>query len=78
MRKLRLNLEELAVESFDTDEARAARGTVLANDQYSYYCETDPECRTPGYASCAATRCDNRCSGDDYTDLCPVTTICTP
>ena len=76
MRKLRLNLEELEVESFDTDEARAARGTVLANEQYSYYCATDPDCRTPGYASCAATRCDNRCSGDDPTIGCPITSIC--
>lgn len=78
MRKLRLNLEELEVESFDTDEARAARGTVLANDLPSYYCESAPDCRTPGYVSCDVTRCDNRCSGDDPTDQCPITTICTP
>ena len=58
MRKLRLSLEELDVESFDTDDARAARGTVQANEEYTWSCDTELDpCRTPGYASCDYTRC---------------------
>lgn len=69
MRKLKLKLDELRVESFDTANTPAARGTVLGNEEYSYNCYTEPECRTPGYASCDATRC-HWCSTDD-TEICP-------
>jgi hypothetical protein len=62
MRKLRLNAEDLKVESFNTDDAREARGTVLGNEQFSYFCASIPDCRTPGYASCQQTRCYDQCS----------------
>ena len=75
MRKLRLNLEALKVESFDTDDARAARGTVLANEQYTYFCDSLPECRTPGYASCAATRCYDACYPAGTAE-CPLSSTC--
>ena len=65
MKKLRLKLDELQVESFETDAVRAARGTVEGNEEYTYVtCPTAPECRTPGYASCAMTRCQEDCSSE--------------
>jgi hypothetical protein len=78
VRKLRLNLEELEVETFETDDARGARGTVLANEEYSWSCPTDETgCRTPGYASCEFTRCQwctskpQTCVAScDFTDCC--------
>lgn len=77
MRKLRLELDDLQVESFETDAVRAARGTVEGNEEYSYVCQTAPDCRTPGYASCAITRCDNEgCSDDPQTPQCPLTAAC--
>lgn len=64
MRKLTLNLDELQVESFETDAVRAARGTVEGNEEYTYYCgSVEFGCRTPGYASCDATRC-KACSSE--------------
>jgi hypothetical protein len=70
MRKLTLKVDELRVESFDTADVSAARGTVLGNEQYSYFCPTAPECRTAGYASCVVTRC-HWCSTSDDSSTCP-------
>lgn len=76
MRKLRLNLDALQVESFETDEARAARGTVLGNEELSYYCETwEQDCRTAGHASCQATRCVS-CSTGGASAQCEPTWNC--
>jgi hypothetical protein len=70
MRKLRLEIEELAVESFQTTDARDGSGTVFGREEYTYItCPTDPECNTYG-ASCAVSRC--------YTcRSCPVSAGCT-
>jgi hypothetical protein len=76
MRKLRLNAEELKVESFDTDNVREARGTVVANEQYTYFCASAPECRTYGYASCMATRCYDECS--THVESCNNPSMCCP
>jgi hypothetical protein len=77
MRKLRLNLEELHVESFDTDDAAAARGTVVGNEEFSWSCPTDDTgCRTPGYASCQQTRCYWCSSPDTYAPSCNFTACC--
>lgn len=76
MRKLRLNLEALEVESFDTADAEAARGTVLGNEEYTWSCETAPECRTGGHASCAVTRCIQCSTSDPATTDCPITSLC--
>ena len=78
MRKLRLELDDLQVESFETAEARAARGTVEANEEYTYVgCLTAPQCRTPGHASCDVTRCDEEgCSDPQQTPQCPPSAIC--
>ena len=58
MRKLRLHLDELAVESFDTAKTPAdARGTVHANSayntcQWSCQCETTHEPTGYGQETC--------------------------
>ena len=69
MRKLRLDVEALAVESFETAEERDGGGTVFGREEYTYIgCATDPECNTYG-ASCAVSRC--------YTcESCPVSKGC--
>ena len=63
MKKLTLRLDELSVESFDTQPGRSERGTVLANSDYSCYTGA---CCTPagtyGGNTCETTchqiRCD--------------------
>lgn len=66
MNKLRLQLEDIAVESFSTQEAGARRGTVAANattgNQIICDCPTngfEQTCRT---CSCEGT-CDGTCVG---------------
>jgi hypothetical protein len=77
MRKLRLDLEELNVESFDTDDAAAARGTVMGNEEFSWSCLTDDAgCRTPGYASCDHTRCQWCSSHPTCAPTCNFTACC--
>lgn len=41
MKKLRLNVEKLTVESFDTSEAEEARGTVAAHNDTRETCQGD-------------------------------------
>jgi len=55
MKKLRLDLDHLQVESFDTQTAPAERGTVDAAQA----------CTCPGYGTCANTECGtcNTCQG---------------
>ncbi|HSU15932.1 pinensin family lanthipeptide [Longimicrobium sp.] len=43
MKKMRLNLEQLAVESFETDSDRARRGTVRGHDVCSDLCTYSAE-----------------------------------
>ena len=61
MRKLRLDLEELEVESFETERSREQRGTVRGYWEYTYYCDSDePDCTGGGGASCYDTVCHNQ------------------
>jgi hypothetical protein len=46
MKKLRLDLEELAVESFEVREEAAARGTVKGHGSWDY-CEPSIEAECP-------------------------------
>jgi len=68
MKKLRLDLESLAVESFDTVvEAEADRGTVRGRDSVTEPQEPDSiaatcTCPPPNTASCGGT-CDWTCGG---------------
>jgi hypothetical protein len=61
MRKLKLDLDELAVEAFDTAAFPAMRGTVEGEEQYTYFCDTC-ECTGPNGTSCNMSRC-NTCYG---------------
>lgn len=60
MRKLKLNVGELAVETFDTAAVPATRGTVEGREQFTYFCGTD-ECTGPNGTSCDWSRC-NTCN----------------
>lgn len=48
MRKLQLDIEDLAVETFSANEDEApGRGTVRAHQKYTYFCQTGvEECHT--------------------------------
>jgi hypothetical protein len=64
--KLKLNLHQLAVESFETDASGTSRGTVFAEESFSNFCATElgGTC-DPREATCGDT-CDieaNTCNG---------------
>ncbi|HYH81197.1 MAG TPA: hypothetical protein VEX86_15445 [Longimicrobium sp.] len=67
MRKLKLDLNDLAVEAFDTAAAPTPRGTVEGNEQYTYFCKTEGECTGVNGTSCNWSRCYT-CAGS-----CPAT-----
>ena len=72
MRKLRLDVSELAVEAFDTSAVPPSRGTVEGNEQYTYFCGSD-ECTGVNGTSCNFSRCYTcyRCPGiSDIPDDC--------
>lgn len=59
MRKLKLDLEELAVESFaTTPEPRREGGTVFGQEQCTCY----TQCTCPGCPTCDAS-CNGTCGG---------------
>lgn len=57
MRKLKLDVDKLVVEAFDTAAAPAARGTVEGMQQYTFYCDTF-ECTGPNGTSCNWSKCN--------------------
>lgn len=59
--KLRLNLEALAVESFDTLTGRAPRGTVVAHDS------TEPQEPNSIVNTCECPGASNGCGGSAQT-----------
>ncbi len=59
--KLKLNLDELTVDSFDTTRPAAKQGTVFGEQCTCYTNCTCPGCPTC-YASCNGT-CDATCAG---------------
>jgi hypothetical protein len=58
MNKMKLNLDELAVESFDTSASVREKGTVFGEQ-----CTCPTQCTCPGCPTCDAT-CPYTC--DDY------------
>jgi hypothetical protein len=83
MKKIRLNVDELEVRSFDTEAAPEPRGTVRGRE-YSlneFSCHPDQGCfwGTQEWDNCAATNatcgasCDWAC--DSY-QTCPADTSC--
>lgn len=74
MRKLRLDLDQLAVESFDTAAKEAEKGTVVAEQQ----CTCLTQCTCPGCPSCddtcpvtCAYTCDDPSCGESCYGSCP-------
>ena len=61
MRKLRLQLEDLRIDSFDTTSVQREKGTVFGEQCTCYTQCTCPGCPTC-YASCNGT-CDASCNG---------------
>jgi len=59
--KLKLNLEQLAVDTFDTTTTEKSKGTVFGEQCTCYTNCTCPGCPTC-YASCNGT-CDASCNG---------------
>ena len=58
MRKIRLNIEELAVESFNTSEAGMGRGTVEGRDSFASCGGTcEPQCPPPPKPATWGTDC---------------------
>jgi hypothetical protein len=68
MNKLKLNLDQLAVESFDTSRPAKAEGTVFGEQ-----CTCRTQCTCPGcptcYASCNGS-CGASCNGTCYEATC--------
>ncbi len=60
MDKLKLTLDDLAVETFDTTSVAREKGTVVGEQQ----CTCQTVCTCPGCYTCDAT-CPQTC--DDYT-----------
>jgi hypothetical protein len=68
MRKLRLEIDALAVESFDTHAVAEGAGTVRGMASYPDGCfppsdSQDPFLDTCGYATCAGNTCWYSCNG---------------
>lgn len=64
--KLKLNLDQLTVDSFRTESEKAQKGTVFGEQ-----CTCYTECTCPGCPSCDATcegldTCDVSCEGTCY------------
>lgn len=81
MKKLTLDLDQLAVESFDTAGARTPHGTVRGNDisdtscyqrlcecPSAFTCLTDCNQNTCGLDTCGQNTC-----GDSCVNICPPT-----
>lgn len=61
-RKLKLELENLVVDSFDTEAAHGRQGTVFGDE-----CTCPTNCTCPGCPTCEATGCDpNTCDVSCY------------
>jgi hypothetical protein len=66
VRKLRLNPEELRIETFSTDDGRTRPGTVYGHYSYPMGCfpppDSDPAIESCGY-TCAGDSCWQSCNG---------------
>jgi hypothetical protein len=56
MKKVRLNVEALTVESFGVEQEKVERGTVKGNQIYTYFCRTDED-GCSGFDTCGYTWC---------------------
>ncbi|HEX6371612.1 MAG TPA: hypothetical protein VF006_22015 [Longimicrobium sp.] len=70
--KLRLSPEDLSVDSFDTMQARQAKGTVLGEQ-----CTCYTQCTCPGCPTCYDTCEGRQTCGASCADTCPQTCVYT-
>ncbi len=63
-RKLKLNLDELAIDSFDTTKSEARNGTVFGEQ-----CTCYTQCTCPGCPTCYAS-CNGTCGGTCGENTC--------
>ena len=63
MAKLRLTLDELHVDSFDTASSAAGKGTVFGEQCTCYTNCTCPGCPTCDYTACDQNTCPATCFG---------------
>lgn len=83
MAKLTLNLDQLTVDSFDTETAAPAKGTVFGEQ-----CTCHTNCTCPGCPTCDYTACDDQntcagtcfasCNGSCWYTECPSNPTCNP
>jgi hypothetical protein len=75
MKKMKLNLEQLAVDSFDTSAAPQPRGTVFGEEYTNLThcsCPGHPSC--DGYDTCQGSpSCDGVCTYTQGNDTCDIT-----
>ena len=64
MNKLRLQLDDLKVDTFDTTAAQEAKGTVFGEQ-----CTCQTQCTCPGCPSCGDT-CPQTCAGMSCDHTC--------
>jgi hypothetical protein len=68
MGKLRLELDQLTVDSFDTSVAQAEKGTVFGEQCTCYTACTCPGCETCDHTACNQETCQTcqTCQGQGY------------
>ncbi|MGD8778124.1 MAG: pinensin family lanthipeptide [Ignavibacteria bacterium] len=71
MKKLKLNLEDLKVESFEISKSRNTLGTIKGQAEGSH--TVPAECDSVDYLSCEAPTCD--CNGTMVICTCPADTL---
>jgi hypothetical protein len=59
MKKLRLNPDDLKIEPFEVESARAEAGTVVGNDLSGANCPTGVHYSCGYPATCGGTSCDS-------------------
>jgi hypothetical protein len=67
MKKLTLDLDQLTVDSFDTSETGAEKGTVFGEQCTCYTNCTCPGCPTCDHTQCQQNTCDFSCNGSCWT-----------
>jgi hypothetical protein len=76
MAKLRLNLDQLTVDSFDTADKPAKKGTVFG-EQCTCWTNCGQE-TCPGYPTCDGTCAQESCGGSCYNTECSTCDTCNP
>ena len=79
MGKLKLNLDQLTVDSFDTSATAQKRGTVVGEEQCTCPSACDTACTCPGCDTCDWSECNQQsCAGSCAGSTCDYYTQCYP